>query len=48
MCQTSALHILSFTPHNLPMRLICYPHFTNEETGSDRLSNLLKVIKLAN
>ena len=28
------------------MRLICYhPHFTKEETGSDRLSNLLSIIK---
>lgn len=48
MCQTSALHILSFSPLNLPVTLICYSSFTNEDTGLDRLNNLLKVIKLAN
>lgn len=39
-------HTNLFIPYNKPTGKCCFPNFTNKKTGSERLSDLLKVTQL--
>lgn len=47
-CANYFAYVISLNPYNNPERKYHdFPHFTDEETGSEWISNLPKVIQLA-